>query len=449
LKNERSFDPASNVGYELGEPEGGIVPVTLSVYAKNSLNALVVPFPKYSRDDGFSLAVRYKDFNFLGTMRVFKLDFDYYFSGKKAAAAFDFSILSQMLGSEWTIATTGDMALTDGSLGRPNASASVSTSYPFSAFGLGWSFQPSVTYKYERDYSRHTATGKAGVGFDLPLGAASSPLSPLRVSTSIGYSAEFYADRTTQSVTNDIPLSTSVTLASLPFFGALTWAPSVRPYATTDLVRLAVSDAGMTVSQRLSVGRVDLDGNFRKGASLSLSQSDTWRFLPYSTTDSQAVNISLDATAFSSSRNIIGINARILGRWFYGWDAMGWPSAYDWEPAIRGREAAMYGDLGLIANIEAPINLAQGEFFGWSKLDSEVFFQPFLDVGVVRSSPSSGLLDKANRVLCGGFEFVVYPTLARAFTYRLSVGYDLADYLETRDFEASKLEIWLGLGLHF
>jgi hypothetical protein len=42
----------------------------ISVYARDSINALAVPFPKYSGSDGLVLAVRYKDFNFLGSMEA-------------------------------------------------------------------------------------------------------------------------------------------------------------------------------------------------------------------------------------------------------------------------------------------------------------------------------------------------------------------------------------------
>ena len=51
--------------------------------------------------------------------------------------------------------------------------------------------------------------------------------------------------------------------------------------------------------------------------------------------------------------------------------------------------------------------------------------------------------------MCAGADIVVFPLKARAFSYRLSAGYDLLDLLETKDIKLSGLELWLGLGLHF
>ncbi len=48
---------------------------------------LAVPLLKYSSSDGISLALRYKDFNFLGTLEPLSISLDYYAQTGEAEAA--------------------------------------------------------------------------------------------------------------------------------------------------------------------------------------------------------------------------------------------------------------------------------------------------------------------------------------------------------------------------
>ena len=116
---------------------------------------------------------------------------------------------------------------------------------------------------------------------------------------------------------------------------------------------------------------------------------------------------------------------------------------------MRGRKDTIYGDVAFIANLQFPINFAQGRFFTWPKLEAEVFAIPFIDAGYVRTSPSSPLWQLTDAIFCGGLDMVVFPVAARAYTYRLSVGYNLLDYIQTRALSLNQLEVWLGIGLHF
>jgi hypothetical protein len=200
--------------------------------------------------------------------------------------------------------------------------------------------------------------------------------------------------------------------------------------------------------QALSLGRVDLEGNFRKGYSAAISATYGYHFLE-APGDEHDLSFSLDASAFMSLRNIAGLNFRATGRWFADWTLWGQSSSYDWWDLVRGKSGPGYGDAGLIVNAELPVNFAQGLFFDSPTFEAEVHLNFFVDAGYVRADPSLPLLDDANKVFCGGVDAIVYPAKARAFTYRLSVGYDLNDYLQSRDLKTELLEIWLGLGLHF
>jgi hypothetical protein len=438
LKNERIFDTASNARYELAD--GGASAV-ISIYVRDSINALAVPFPKYSGSEGLSLAVRYKDFNFLGSMEPLSITGDYYFDGPELNVGTEFSLPFSLWGGAWDSSLSADASIAEGVDPIPNVNAALSSSWQARWLGLSWSYGPAFSYAYLRASDRHTlaASAKLTAAFPLSFGL-SAYLQP-----SYTY---VYEDEGLSTLKATLGVNASFALAELPWVGALSYKPTAQLYLTALSPLYAADDLAAVAGQAFSIGRVDLAGNFRHGYSANISANYGYHFLE-APGDGHDLTLSLDASAFYSLANTVGINLRATGRWFADWTLWGQSSTYDWWDLVRGKGGAGYGDAGLIVNAELPINFAQGLFFDSPSFEAEVHLNFFVDAGFVRADPSRSLLDEANKVLCGGVDAIVYPAKARAFTYRLSVGYDLNDYVKSRDFKTELLEIWLGLGLHF
>jgi hypothetical protein len=438
LKNERLFDTASNARYTL-DPGG--TSAVISVYVRDSINALAVPFPTYSGSDGLVLAVRYKDFNFLGSMEALAITGDYYFDGPELNVGTDFGLPFSLWGGAWHSSLSADVSLAEGVDPVPNVNAALSAAWQAEWLGLTWSYGPAFSYAYLRAYDRHTlaASTKLTAAFPLSFGL-SAYLQP-----SYTY---VYDDEDLSTLKAALGVNASFTAAELPWVGPLLYKPTGQLYLTALSPLYAADDLAFVAGQALSLGRVDLAGNFRHGFSAAISSSYGYHFLE-APGDEHDLSFSLNAGAYYSLGNIAGLNLRATGRWFADWTLWGQSSSYNWWELVRGKSGAGYGDAGLIVNAELPINFAQGLFFDSPTFEAEVHLNFFVDAGFVRADPTLPLLDDANKVFCGGVDAIVYPAKARAFTYRLSVGYDLNDYLLSRDLKTELLEIWLGLGLHF
>lgn len=443
LLNNRVFLLGSSVAW-LTAPELGAGAARVLVRAEVGWTALAVPFPKYNDADGFSLAIRYKDFNFLGTLEPLTAAYDFYATGAKSGLSAEFGLLPRFLSAEWNLALNGAVtwAPADG-FSQPDLGIGISTSYPLHYLGPTWAFNPSASYSYAGAKDRHTTKFGSGLSYGFTW------LLPWRASLSGLYTltASVVADH---AWTSTLGLSTRVTLARLPYFGALSLSPATSLYTVHDLDLPGLRDSGLTLGAGLGLGRVDWQGNFRLGASASVRSDYTLHFVVPAPKDLYDWTSSVSASAFWHWRGLLGLNFRAYGRWEGTWTLLGESStAFNYADSLRGLKDARYGDLGFYYNLEFPLNLAQGRFLDIEKLASEVFFVPFIDGAYLRPGDGSALFDAANRVLGAGFEFVIFPDLARAFTYRLSVGYDVGDYLARGDFDTSKLELWLGLGLHF
>ncbi|HWP67663.1 MAG TPA: hypothetical protein VN437_00090, partial [Rectinemataceae bacterium] len=441
ILNNRVFSEKSSVGFEiLGEEEPR--PVRIVVTTFNSWSALAVPLLKYSSSDGISLALRYKDFNFLGTLETLSLSLDYYAQTGEAEAAAYFTVFLNAMKARWILAVAEDVLYVPDTGVVPDGTVSLSTSYRFTALGQNWYINPLLSHLYERDYLRQTLTGGFSTGFGFHAGLDWS-------FSAYTYLNDQYVTSHYPYMTNGLGISTSIPLVNLPYFGALTLSPSAGIFGTFGIEAGAYTDAGYSLGTGISFGRVDFVRNMRKGASASFSVSYANHLIAPLPTDAFDLTLSGQITAFTVFNPTIGFDFRLLGYWFGTWTYLGENPSFDWEDYIRGVKEARYGDIGAIANIEFPINFAQGQFFGVERLESEVFIIPFIDAGYIRRAPDAEFPTIDDAIFCAGMDFVIFPEYARAFTYRLSLGYDIMDYIAKKDFNLRGIEAWLGIGLHF
>jgi hypothetical protein len=445
LRDNRVFDLGSQIVYEIA-PEGDPRFVKVFVQTKDSWTALAVPFPKYSSTYGLSLALRYKDFNFLGTLNPLNVSLDHYFLNNETDIGASFAIYPRMLGSFWNYSLSGDLTYTptDGLYIYDFATA-LSSVYRFPRPDSPWSFTPSFSYNYWKIYTEHlaVATNTLAYSFYAFLNWTAS------ATTNYTYEYITYPINTWM---NSLGISTSVPVANLTSKALLTLNPSASVFYTFAIPTFGPSDAGFTLGSSFGYSAIDWIGNFRQGSAISLSTSYTDHLYKPSPTRAYDLLFNLNASAFAQFHNLIGVDFRLTGQWNASWTNLGdttYSTNIDWGTYVRGIKDTLYGDIALIANLQFPINFAQGKFFNWSKMDAEVFLIPFVDAGYVRTSPSHPLWQISDAIFCGGMDMVVFPEYARAYTYRLSVGYNFLDLIQTKAFNLDKLEIWLGIGLHF
>jgi outer membrane protein assembly factor BamA len=105
LLNERVLEDV-RIEYFLGNrEEDGALPVTLYVHVKDTWNLIILPYPKYDSNEGFSLTLKARDYNFLGTMSALKMDLGY--SQENGDHAIGFSVESgthfQAGGLNWNL----------------------------------------------------------------------------------------------------------------------------------------------------------------------------------------------------------------------------------------------------------------------------------------------------------------------------------------------------------
>jgi hypothetical protein len=360
MRNNRVFEPSSSIEYfpsAAADAGDGPASIDLVVYAKEGLSAIVLPLPKYSSEDGFALSLRYRDYDFFGSLKPAFLNLDYYFSDTTLRLEGEAVQGWTALGGALSVTEAGKLELSPEGLGSSSLTLSAKESYPLKLAGASWSIGPYLRY-------------------GSPEGIAASQY--LRASLGGG----------------------------------------------------------------LSFGRVDWLGNFRKGLSLSLGEELRWHIIEASGGAGIDSAFSIEALAFDRFFDILGINARLMGRWYSDSSRFipGYVEEIDYSNSLRGTAGPLYGSLAAIANVELPIIMAQGRFFGSDFLEAEVFLVPFVDAGFV--SPDTLCLD-------GGIELQLWPRVARSFSYRFSAGYDVADYIETSVFDLGCLEIFMGLGTLF
>ncbi|MDR2073113.1 MAG: hypothetical protein LBP60_06750, partial [Spirochaetaceae bacterium] len=100
LEAERSF-----IRYTLGEAEAdGTVPVYLEVFAVDSGNFIVLPEPKYDSNSGFTLSLKAREYNFLGSLSPLKFDLGWETDEKERKSAgflLDAELPFRALGHDW------------------------------------------------------------------------------------------------------------------------------------------------------------------------------------------------------------------------------------------------------------------------------------------------------------------------------------------------------------
>jgi hypothetical protein len=435
LHNQRVFEENScRIEYSLGNPgDDGKIPVVLDVYVEDSWNLIVLPEPKYDSNTGFSLALKARDYNFLGTMSPLRLDLGYELDNdEKHTYGFllDLDFPIKALGFVWTF--NFDNAL-DYTIGDPlyyKNTTGVSVDLPWKTTTFTFGFNQYLYVNEENSDDEKDATG-----------------------------IEFFED--TWYMASELYGQWKIpTGLEVPNFGSIDYIPKIsetiryRPGGDVGDWRYPV----LSLSHSIGFGRIDWIGNYRQGFDLRISNSNdlNQKNLTWSN------NFAVTAIAHYRFGYLFGVSSRFR---FQMWHGDSYTEAGD---VIRGvRNDDLTANKMISLNLEFPFRLIRfvpSEWLGcknWRILDFEQHWSPFIDLAIAddpgkayHEYGDNARFETSGIIATAGLEVTTFLLRWRSIYLRISAGWDLRgdirEWPETHNqlYLPGGGEYYIGLG-HF
>lgn len=403
--------------------------VSITISLVDSSHFLVVPYPKYSSNDGFTLKLKAKDTNFLGSMNTMNSELTLNIDNGKFIPGLSFSYNHPFTVGENTLSFVNDHSI----------SYTIGNSMPDLSFKTGISFvKPYDRYSYNLSVLQY-------FNYD---------------NNQKNYNDAFY-------MTEEISISTPIMVRKLKNYTNLTYTPFINLKYNWDFDGINIENSslrgpGLSFGQSLSNSNVKWDGNFRKGYSINLENNYSYNF---SNADF-APSLSFEASLFTHFKpfktNIFdsfGLYTHLYG--FTYIDLLGnhFPQGDSIGSYLRGRldgsELGFPGrniaSTGAVINIDIPVHIFTTNFKK-DLFNFELQASPFIDIGVY-SKGNSIKPSLHDSIFCAGGEILVFPKKFSSFIIRASLGIDVLKALKddsgiVRGVLNNK-EIYIGLGTAF
>ena len=428
-----------------GREDDGALPVRLLVYVRDTWNFIILPYPEYDSNEGFSITLKARHFNFLGTMSPIGLDFGY--------------------------------AQNDG---EHEINFSIESNVPFYAAGLNWNirFDNYLGYTFDDPLYYQNVTGISvrfpwhgtvlTVGFNQFLTANEENSDENKEIYALDDRYDGVYGSTELYASYRIPLGIEI-----GDFGQLSYIPRLSgrinyPYGSMDESRKPIT----TFSHSIGFGRVNWIDNYRKGLSASIGNSNSWFF---DRTDAPLkIDLGGNVSFYWQFIDFMGFASRLNYRQWWHWSESmdAYIPHFNSGDMIRGvlnSDIRAYQILSL--NLDLPVRVLRfwpSEWFNNERLrffNFEMHFSPFTDLAFFRG-PYNKLKDKdnpddgktsftlADMINTAGLEVLVYPGSFRSLNIRGSLGYNLRkignEGLNLRwGFFPVWDEIFMGLSFHF
>ncbi len=413
------------------EDEEGIVPADLYIKAADTFNYVLLPYPKFDSNDGFNLKLKFKDYNFFGSMNELNADIDYEYdpydeTKHTIGGNVSFEIPFRLFGEEFTWSLDTSVYLP---IGEP----------------IDIDF--STTLEYERELIPSRLELHAGIAQEAYV----YPRDDYE---------ELYPDDP-YYLSNKIYVNLPVTVYTHSYFGDLLWTPELSYTGNWAFGSITDDDLRgifLTFKHSASFGRYDWIGNYRRG--FSLSASNTWTYNPITTEKEIAVTAS--ASGYMPIFSFFGVSTR--GYFMYDWESDG-DLQVDMGSYMRGIiDERIETDMAFFFNLDLPFKVLDIDFerttgIGWTKYISlEAYLSPFFDFGLTHDQYTGKYFSFDDAWYSGGVEFIVFPDAIRSVYARLSLGFDLKElFTNGFDFGASAkregggsiMEIFIGVGLEY
>lgn len=408
LSNMRTLDvSASEIVYTLGAEEKAgenppEIPVYIELVVTDTRNLLILPEPKYDSNSGFTLSLKARDYNFLGTLSPLKLD----------------------------LIWGGDEE------GESMAGFLVNSDIPFRALGLDWNFDFDHDFRYYFDapvYYKNVT----GLSVDLPVRSTvftfgfEQGLVIHEKDRDAKNDGGYHSGYAYSKLYADWEIPTGIEAGN---FGPLRYTPGIygnlnyRPGGDLGDYRRGPNAGFM---HNLGFGRIDWRENFRQGLKAQVFNGNDYNFFHrrWKNTAGFLAEGHLVLSRF------FGLSGRLL---YTRWIKDSHDMAGD---VIRGyKDNQLDATQRLSLNMDFPVRLIRflpsrrNEKTGF--LDFEMHLSAFVDLlladaeGKDRNAPDYSFIPE-DLLAAAGLEIIVFPLKWRSVFLRASAGWNIREWLRT------------------
>lgn len=445
LDNNRIFKETSvQVFYGNRDPSTGITPVELLISTTETHNKIVVPYPKINSNTGAQIKVKLRDYNFMGSMQMFDLDFTYnYYTADKPKRHIVGLYTSFMIPFKvgdyniyWTNTIDVNKTLKKGYKPFINIFSNASVNVPVDKKS-NMNFSVNGSYTHEINKNQY-----ASIGTNISYSRS------LTENLSLGLSESHtltrnpdYADDTNY-ITNSFGISFPFKIGTIPNFSTVTWTPSGTFAWNWDVKALSQNRLSSTRSDMIDhpdlkgptftfghsigAGRLEWVGKYKKGFIASFGQFWIYNF--------HNKNVPQPYFTLNTQLHLPGEHIAFYNRNYWYYSLAGNTTTFaERMRGIKDNDNFISMNM-LVMNFDLPIKLLSTDFEGWDfpfgsklkKLDMEVHFSPFLDVALGFNPNTNTNFLIADGYYAGGFEIIVLPYHMKSVIGRLSFGIDLA-----------------------
>ena len=445
LDNNRIFkDTSVQVFYGNKDASTGITPVELLISTTETHNRILVPYPRINSNNGAQLKVKLRDYNFMGSMQMFDLDFTYHYytadPPKRHIVGLYTGFMIPFRVGDYNIYWNNSI----------DVSKTLKKDYkPFVALSSNASVSVPVDNKSSMNFSIYGSythetnkTQYANIGTSFSYSRVLTENLSLGLSESHSFTRNPDYKDDTHYFTNTVGVSLPFKVGTIPNFTTIFWTPSISLSRNWDVKALSQDRLSNTRSDMIEhgdlkgprfsfghsigAGRIEWAGKYKKGFFLSFGQYWTYNF--------HTKNVPQPYFILNTDLRLPGKRIALYNRnyWYYSLEGNTTTFAERMR-GIKDNDALISYNM-LVMNFDLPIKLLSTDFEGWDfpfgsklkKLDMEVHFAPFLDVALGFNPNTNTNFLIADGYYAGGFEFLVYPYHMKSVIGRLSFGIDLA-----------------------
>ena len=415
----------NSITYTLGEAEeDGAIPVYLEITVADSTSFIIIPEPNYDSNYGFSLSLKFRDYNFLGTLSPQKLDF--------------------IWGSD--------------DRSRNYIGYKLELDIPFRAFGFNWFFTSNNELRYYFSGEPTYNINNLGLAMELPVsfttftfgleqGVVIHEENTRKIRDFESTTDEYHDWYLESKAYTDWKIPTPLKAGK---FGAIVYTPGVygiAKYQPNGDVGDFRRGPGAGFRQDVGFERIDWIGNFRQGLKVSVFNDNEYNFFR----KTWIYNFGFLGEGHIRISNLFGISGRILyTRWINDF--------YEYAgDVIRGyKDNELAAKERLSVNLEFPFRLIRfvpSEWTGNRKyrfFDFEQHWSLFVDF-VMLDCPYNNYGFKPNDIITGaGLEVITFPLYWRSFYLRISAGWNVREWARTGKPPSGIFrEIYIGMGHYY
>lgn len=424
LNNQRVFESAT-VETAYGDPESdGVIPVSIIVHTVDTWNIIALPYPKYDSNSGFELKLKFKDYNFFGSMQELNGDVNY------------------------KIGDDGKTAIT----------SNIDFSIPFTAWGYSSNWKAEASVELPQD-ELPLWTFSTGFNIAFPVGwtAIVVGFDQAIVINDRNSESEYY-ENDEYYLKNTFYANVPFVVYTLDYYGDIILTPNAAVdfnWGFDGIQNNLLKGPELIWGYTVATGRKDWVRNFRSG--LAAETETEWSYnLDHGTDVKTSVKGSV--SGYTSIFDRIGLTGRTLA--FYNLNGNNSGSAGEEMRGILNERIKTY--TAVTFNVDLPIRIMRVNFeemtgVSWTKyIGFEMHGSPFFDMTLSHDWESGRSYSLLDAWYSGGMELIVYPSKMRSIYGRVSVGFDLEEAFRSgslsgyaeRDGAAIR-ELFFGIGLHY